>query len=122
MQNKERRRYKRTYLRLPTEYRGKSIWQNIEALNISAVGMFVVTEKVEPPQTKVDVMFEFGKDNKRFIHAEGTVVWNRPKPNDDGKGNILPPGMGIEFTKFLPSSSKDFINGVIEGMEGGRNG
>lgn len=122
MQDKEKRRYKRAYIRLPAEYRGKSVWQHIEALNLSAVGMFVVTKKIEPPQSKVDIMFEFGKDDKRFIHAEGVVVWSRAEPRDDGKGNVLPPGMGIEFTKFFPSSSKDFINDVINKMESEKNG
>jgi len=79
--------------------------------------MFVVSEKIEPPQTKIEVMFTFGEDDKRFIHAEGVVAWNRSKPTDDGTGNILPAGMGIMFTKFLPFRSQKFIDDVIKKME-----
>lgn len=122
MQWEEKRKYKRAYIKFSVEYRGKNFWQLVQAWDISAGGMFVVTEKVEPPQTKVEVMFAFGKDDKRFIHVEGVVAWNRPKPTDDGSGNVLPAGMGIMFTKFLPSRSRDFINEVIKKMESEKDG
>ena len=114
MQWQEKRKYKRAYVRFPVEYRGKSFWQVVQAQDISAGGMFITTQKVEPPQTNVEILFSFGKDNTRLIHAEGVVAWNRAKPKDDGKGNILPAGMGIMFTKFLPSSSQNFIKDLIE--------
>jgi len=122
MRWEEKRKFRRAYIKLPVEYRGKSFWQLVEARDISAGGMFVITEKVEPPQTKIEVMFNFGKVDKRFIHAEGVVVWNRAKPKDDGTGKILPPGMGIMFTKFLPSRSQDFIDGEIKRMESEEDG
>lgn len=114
MQWEEKRKYKRAYVRFPVEYRGKSFWQVVQAQDISAGGMFIATQKVEPPQTKVEILFSFGKDNARLIHAEGVVAWNRAKPKDDGKGNVLPAGMGIMFTKFLPSRSQNFIKDLIE--------
>jgi len=114
MQWQEKRKYKRAYVRFPVEYRGKSFWQVVQAQDISAGGMFITTQKVEPPQTNVEILFSFGKDNTRLIHAEGVVAWNRAKPKDDGKGNILPAGMGIMFTKFLPSRSQNFIKDLIE--------
>jgi Tfp pilus assembly protein PilZ len=114
MEWEEKRKYKRAYIRFPVEYRGKSFWQVVQAQDISAGGMFIATNKIELPQTKVEVMFTFGNGEKRLIHVEGVVVWNRPKPKDDGKGNLLPAGMGIMFTKFLPSRSQNFIKDLIE--------
>jgi len=110
----ERRRYKRAYVRFSVEYRGRNFWQVVEAQDISAGGMFVATDKVEPPQTRVEVMFSFGEKEKRFIHAEGIVVWNRPRPQTISGGEVLPAGMGIMFTKFLPSRSQNFIKDLIE--------
>ena len=110
----EKRQFKRAFIKISVEYRGKSCWQVVEAQDISAGGMFIATEKIEPPQTKVDIMFSFGKNDKKFIHAQGVVVWARSKPSQDEEGNLLPAGMGIMFTKFLPARSKDFINNLIE--------
>jgi hypothetical protein len=118
----EKRQYKRVYIRFSVEYRGKSFWQIVEAQDISAGGMFVVTDKIEPPQTRIEVMFTFGKDEKRPIHAEGVVAWNRAKPKVVGPGNVLPPGMGIMFTKFLPYHSRDFIDDIIKRMGGREDG
>jgi len=110
----EKRRFKRAYIKFSVEYRGKSFWQIVEAQDISAGGMFIATQKIEPPQTKVEIMFTFGKDDKRVIHAEGVVAWNRREPGNDEEGNILPAGMGIMFIKFLPSRSQNFIKDLIE--------
>ena len=110
----EKRKHKRAYVRFSVEYRGKSLWQLVEARDISAGGMFIVTEKIEPPGTKIKVSFNFTKDNRGFVCAEGIVVWNKAKIEDDGKGNILPCGMGIKFTKIIPFAQKNFINDMIE--------
>lgn len=116
MQWDEKRQYKRAYIRFTVECRGKSFWQMIEAFDISAGGMFVVTDKVEPAQAKVEIMFEFGEGNdKRFIHSEGVVAWNRPKPIQDETGNVKEPaGMGIKFTKLIPLSAGDFIDRIVK--------
>ncbi len=115
MQWEERRKHKRAYIKLPVECRGKIYWQYIEARDISAGGMFVVTDKVEPPRTKVEIMFELGEEkDKRFILAEGTVAWNRPNPIMDKTGKIQSAGMGIMFTKLAPLSAKEFIDQLVK--------
>lgn len=115
----EKREHKRAYIRLSVEYRGKNAWQMIEARDISAGGMFIVTDAVEPPNTEVEIMFEVGEGekNKKFIHAKGIVAWNRKKEISSGKDDIQPAGMGIKFTKLSPLSAKDFINEVIKKLE-----
>lgn len=118
MKRQEKRRHKRTYIKLPVECRGKSYWQYIEARDISAGGMFVVTDKVEPPRTKVEIMFELGEEkDKKFILAEGAVAWNRPNPIMDETGKVQSAGMGIMFTKLTPLSAKEFIDQLVKRME-----
>ena len=105
----EKRKHKRAYLKLVVEYRSKNFWQMIEARDISAGGMFVIADKLEPAQTKVEIMFKFGNDNKKVIMAEGVVAWCRNKPAKDEKGQLQAAGMGITFTKIMPSAAKAYI-------------
>lgn len=115
MDGSEKRKYKRAYIKLTVECRGKNFWQMVEAQDISAGGMFVATEKLEPPQTKLEVMFELGKDDKKkIIRAEGIVAWNRPQSAKGEKGEIQPAGMGIMFTKVTPLASKNIIEDMIK--------
>lgn len=115
MEWEEKREWKRAYIKFPVECRGKSFWQMIEAMDISAGGMFVVTDRVEPAQTKIEIMFEFGEAEKKFIYAEGVVAWNRSKPVQDEAGNVTQPaGMGIKFTKLTPLAAKDFIDKIVK--------
>jgi hypothetical protein len=119
----EKRRQKRAFIRLKAEYRGKNLWQMAEAQDISAGGMFIATDKVEPPQTKVELLFELGKDeHKRNIRAEGVVAWNRREAIKDEKGEPLPAGMGIMFTKITPSVSKNDIDEIVKEMDNGKGG
>lgn len=111
----EKREYKRAYFRLAVEVKSASSWQYVEAGDLSAGGMFVITDKVEPVQTKVEVMFDFGKEGKkRIICAEGIVMWSRAKPGLDEEGNVVPAGMGIKFIKFLPAISREDIDKLIK--------
>jgi hypothetical protein len=62
-------------------------------------------------------MFSFGEKEKRFIHAEGVVAWNRPKSQTTPQGEVLPAGMGIMFTRLIPISSQEFIDNEIKKLE-----
>ena len=82
--------------------------------------MFIATDKVEPAQTKVELLFELGKDeHKKNIRAEGVVAWNRLQPIKDEKGELQPAGMGIMFTKITPSVSKNTIDEIVKEMDKG---
>lgn len=115
----ERRQYRRAFIKFMVEYRGKSSWQMIEARDISAGGMFIVTDTVEPPNSEVEIMFELEMDDKRrkFVHAKGLVAWNRSKGAHDSQGTAQPAGMGIKFVKLSPLSAKDFINEIVTKLE-----
>jgi len=113
----EKRQYQRAYVKLRVECRGKSFWQYVETRDISAGGMFVATDKVEPPQTKVEVMFEFGDKEKKFIHAEGVVAWSKAKPTPGESGTMIPAGMGVMFTKITPASGRNYIDQMVRNTE-----
>lgn len=116
----EKRKQKRAFIRLRAEYRGKHLWQMVEAQDISAGGMFIATDKVEPAQTKVELLFELGKDeHKKSIRAEGVVAWNRREAIKDEKGELRPAGMGIMFTKITPSVSKNVIDEIVKEIDKG---
>lgn len=119
MGSDDRRKFRRAYIKLQVECRGKSTWQMIEATDISAGGMFVATDTVEPRDTNIEILFEFGLEQgkKQFVRAEGKVAWSRAKESKDEQGNILPAGMGVQFTKLNPLSSRDFIEEVIKKLE-----
>ena len=91
----------------------------IEARDLSLGGIFVAADKIEPPQTKVEVMFELGKDNnKKTIQAEGVVTWSRKQQAVDENGDVLPAGMGIMFTKITPALAKSDIKLLTETERG----
>jgi Tfp pilus assembly protein PilZ len=90
----------------------------VETKDLSSGGMFLATDKVEDPQAKLEIIFEFEKNaEKKFICAEGFVVWARPQALDDGQGNVLPAGMGIMFTKLNPSTAKGCLESYVKELE-----
>lgn len=116
--NVERRRHHRISVKFLVEYRGQNVWQSVQTYNISQGGMFIATDKVEAPGTRIEILFEVGKeDNLRRIHADAVVVWNRKETYVNGEGKRFPAGMGIEFKKIFPSDGEKFLKEVIEKWE-----
>jgi Tfp pilus assembly protein PilZ len=114
----DRRKYKRAFIKIQVECRGSKFWQYVETKDLSAGGMFLATDKVEEVQAKLEIIFEFEKGSeKKFICAEGVVVWSRPQALGDGQGNTLPAGMGIMFTKLNPSTAKGYLESYIKELE-----
>jgi len=77
----------------------------------------LITEKIEPLGSPVEIIFSFGKRDKKLIYAEGVVVWNRGKQTQDSEGKNVPAGMGIEFTKFYSLESRSFIAKEVDKWE-----
>lgn len=69
--------------------------------NLSPTGMFIVTEKPEPPGRILDLEFRLG-DGFEIINGQGEVVWARTVPD----GPTRPPGMGIRFLDLSPGSQE----------------
>ncbi len=84
--------------------------------NISTTGMFIVSQKPQPPGTRFT--FEFSvADDWKLIRGKGQVVWSRYR--DEGKDR--PAGMGIRFTQ-LDAQSRRLIRWIVEKhiREGGK--
>lgn len=114
MSTEDRRRNKRVYMRLKVECRGKNYWQYVDAMNVSTGGMFISTEQVEPPETKLEIMFECGADTKKLIKADAVVAWVREKTLTDINGKVVKPiGMGLKFIRVSPLTAKDSIDQLI---------
>ncbi|RKY40673.1 MAG: hypothetical protein DRP76_01375 [Candidatus Omnitrophota bacterium] len=109
----ERRRFPRINIKFSVECRGKNIWQKAESFNLSRGGMFIATEKVEPPGTEINIIFEVGKERK-LIQVNAVVRWSRIRPEYKEKGEGLPAGMGVEFLRIFPSDAKDFLEELIK--------
>lgn len=76
--------------------------------NISPTGMFIVTEKPEPPGRILDLEFRLG-DGFEIINGQGEVVWARTV----AEGPNRPPGMGIRFLDLSPGS-KELIYRIVD--------
>ncbi|MBU0503802.1 MAG: PilZ domain-containing protein [Candidatus Omnitrophota bacterium] len=111
MHIEDRRKNKRAYMRLKVECRGKNYWQYVDAMDVSSGGMFISTDQVEPLETKLEVMFEFGDQAKKLVKADAVVAWVRDKAITDKNGNVVrPAGMGLKFIKISPLTAKDSID------------
>jgi c-di-GMP-binding flagellar brake protein YcgR len=113
MGKQERRKFKRAYIKIPVECRSKNFWQYVEARDISAGGMFVATEQLEPIKTKLELMFELAEEEKKYFRAEALVVWTRQEPVADKNGNLQPVGMGLMFTDLIPITAKEYIDRLV---------
>lgn len=109
----ERRRFPRILVKLPADSRSQRVWQVKDVINLSKGGVFLVTDKIEPPGTKLELIFDFGKEDKRKIQAEAVIVWVRDK-NEHCGDKVLPPGMGIEFIKLFPQDAGKYLEELIK--------
>lgn len=105
---KSRRNLERIELNVKVEYRTLDavLWNF--STNINEGGIFIRSNRPQPPGTKVHLRF-FLPDVIKAIQVEGEVVWC----NDDPRGGDC--GMGIEFHE-LRDGDKRLINQLITGL------
>lgn len=112
----EKRQCKRQLTYFTVEYRSKNIWQLAQARNISMHGILIVADKIDPAKTKVELFFELGKEaEEENICVEGIIAWNRPDLFIGQERGTLSHGMGIRFTKLMPSLSRGLIHEMAKG-------
>lgn len=112
----ERREHPRIYCKLPGEYRGRNIWQEVTIYNLGKGGMFIAAQEVEPPGTPVEIYFDFGQEsNKRFLRINALVIWNREK-EEEKERRVFPPGMGVKFQKIFPVDGEEFLGKAVKAM------
>ncbi len=76
--------------------------------NISMTGMFVQSEKPEPPGTVLAFEFRLA-DGLNLIQGQAEVVWRRMRE----KGPVRPAGMGLKFVR-LDKDSRRVIRWAVE--------
>ena len=87
----EKRRFRRIAITMPIDYLGEKLLQFRKITDISQGGVFIKTNKVEPPGTKVKLILIF-PDSDESIEVDGVVVRiSRDVPIG---------GMGIMFTQI----------------------
>jgi Tfp pilus assembly protein PilZ len=96
MEIQERRKYKRIVLDFPADYASERFLLLRNGKNISAGGMFIQTEVVDPPGTKTKLEFYFPHLSDK-ICTEGMIVWSSAEPVKVNEHEIRPAGMGIVF-------------------------
>lgn len=109
----EKRQHPRIPINVSVECRGKSIFQKTQCYNLSKGGMFIATDKLEEPGTRIEVIFEIGDEHKRAIQAEAVVRWNRNAAGKADDGTFLPAGMGIQFIKVFPFNGIRILEKII---------
>ena len=110
MNMKDKRKFERIPLKIPVEYRSKRIWQLAKVKDISSQGAFVVTNKTDPPNTPVELLFKLNEPEME-VYIQGVVVWRRLETQlNYNEGEHLPSGMGIRFIKVYPSLFKELIS------------
>ncbi len=96
MEIQERRKHKRIVLDFPVDYASERFFLLRNGKNISAGGMFIQTEVVDPPGAKTKLEFYF-LDLSDKICTEGMVAWSSGEPIKVSEHEIRPAGMGIVF-------------------------
>ncbi|TBR17539.1 PilZ domain-containing protein [bacterium] len=114
----EKRKHKRVKFDRSVEYHGERVWDMPKGNNISSGGMFIATNNIEAPNTKVNILFEFGGKKKNSIYIEGRVAWIKPKDSLDESGHASPKGMGIEFIQVHPLSVGKSIDEALDEIGG----
>jgi len=73
--------------------------------NISAMGIFIKTEKPLAPGTEVDLSFAPPKEEP--FRMRGVVAWVNPiRPNGDNPN----PGMGVRFTELSQEARERLVD------------
>ncbi len=110
----EKRQHHRLPIQLNAEVRGKTVFQSAKCYNLSQGGMFLATEKIENPGSKLEITFEIEGERRRVIQAEAIVRWTRTTSGACDDGSFLPPGMGVQFVKVFPSNGIKLLERMIE--------
>jgi len=109
----DKRKFKRIRVSVPAEARGRKVWQVKDVDNLSAGGLFLVTDKIEPPGTAIEVVFGMEKDPDKVFTARAVVAWTREKSS----GRNSPAGMGVRFIRIYPADSGKVIGGIVKNSD-----
>lgn len=110
----EKRRAPRIPIKFLVECRGENVWQSAETDNLSKGGLFVVTDKIEPKGTRVEIFFDITGERAKNVQIEGVVAWVRDNDIETPDGKRLPRGMGVQFIKIFSSEGEEFLEKFVK--------
>src|SRR5262245_23162631 len=91
---RERRAAERVLVDIEVDYGSEDTFLFAYITDISALGIFVLTNNPEAPGTRLNLRFRL-QPGEAPLEVEGQVIWiNRYRPN---QADNLNPGMGIQF-------------------------
>lgn len=103
----ERRLSERVLVDCEVDYGADETFLFAQAMNISAMGIFLQTREPEAEGTRLNLRFSLSPQ-ERPLEVEGVVRWvNAYRPGDI---NSINPGMGIEFTSLTDSQRDQIVN------------
>lgn len=95
----ERRQFERVLVDLEVDYGAEDTFLFAYITDISAMGIFVLTNNPEPAGTRLNLRFS-PPGWRTPLELEGIVIWINPyRPGDRENLN---PGMGIQFVDLVP--------------------
>jgi type IV pilus assembly protein PilZ len=101
----DRREHERVLVNFEVDYRCDDTFLFAYITDLSAMGIFVQTDKPLPPGTLLNLRFRPSAGAE--IDVEGRVIWvNRPRPESPESRN---PGMGVQFVDLTPSQREQIL-------------
>jgi uncharacterized protein (TIGR02266 family) len=117
----DRRRHPRFATRIQVDWRSEHTFLFAYITDISALGIFVETDRPAPPGTKITLRFEVSGDaRERLGHAEpsfeleGEVAWNTAEDELDPDGEARH-GMGVQLIG-LDDESRERIMELVSAV------
>jgi type IV pilus assembly protein PilZ len=102
---RERREHERVLVNFEVDYKCDDTFLFAYITDLSAVGIFIQTNKPHPPGTHLNLRFQ--PPGAAQIDVEGRVIWvNRPRGD---KGDGQNPGMGVQFMDLQPSQREQIL-------------
>jgi type IV pilus assembly protein PilZ len=91
--NADRRAHERVPVDIEVDYRASDTFLFAYITDISAMGIFIQTNRPEPPGTRLNLCFR--SHTGRLLEVAGEVIWVNPERPHDAEGRN--PGMGVRF-------------------------
>lgn len=102
---RDRREHERVVVSLEVDYKCDETFLFAYITDLSAMGIFIQTDKPHPPGTTLNLRFR--PPGGAQLDLDGRVIWvNRPRA---GKSEGQNPGMGVQFTDLTPTQREQVL-------------
>lgn len=106
--NADRRAHERVPVDLEVDYRASDTFLFAYITDISAMGIFIQTNRPEPPGTRINLCFR--SHSGKLMEIAGEVIWVNPERPHDNEGRN--PGMGVRFVELADQDRDELLRMV----------